>query len=141
MPVMVLTRGLPASGKTTIARAWVAEAPATRARLNRDDLRRSLFDGEGVLPAAQERVVSKVQEKAAAVLLDEGISVVVDDLNLRAEYVASWRRIALAHGAELCVLEVDTPVDECVARDRDRGARGGRLVGEHVIRSLARRFY
>ena len=39
MITLLLTRGLPASGKTTFARAWVAESPTDRARINRDDLR------------------------------------------------------------------------------------------------------
>jgi predicted kinase len=33
MPKLVITRGLPGSGKTTHAVAWVAEDPAHRARI------------------------------------------------------------------------------------------------------------
>ena len=40
---LVVTRGLPASGKTTWAQAWVADDPTRYARVSRDDLRAMLF--------------------------------------------------------------------------------------------------
>lgn len=36
---IILTRGIPGSGKSTWARAWVEESPETRIRINYDDLR------------------------------------------------------------------------------------------------------
>ena len=36
---IILARGIPGSGKSTWARAWVAESPETRIRINYDDLR------------------------------------------------------------------------------------------------------
>ena len=42
MPKLILTRGIPASGKSTWAKAWVQEDPQRRVRVNRDDLRRML---------------------------------------------------------------------------------------------------
>ena len=44
MTALVITRGLPGSGKTTYARAWVAEDREHRARVNRDDIRQMLGD-------------------------------------------------------------------------------------------------
>lgn len=39
MAKLIITRDLPASGKTTWARSWVAEDPIHRTRVNRDDIR------------------------------------------------------------------------------------------------------
>ena len=36
---LILTRGIPGSGKSTWAKAWVAENPERRVRLNWDDMR------------------------------------------------------------------------------------------------------
>ena len=51
MPTLVITRGLPASGKTTKAREWVAADPVRRARVNRDDVRAQLHDSAHVVAA------------------------------------------------------------------------------------------
>lgn len=39
---IILTRGIPGSGKSTWAKTWVAESPETRIRLNWDDMRNML---------------------------------------------------------------------------------------------------
>jgi predicted kinase len=137
---LVITRGLPASGKTTKARRWVAEAPDSRARISRDDLRATLFDAEGVLGWEREGVITKVQHAQATALLKAGISVIVDDTNLRLRYANAWATLADDLGAAFSVLEVPTPVDVCVARDLTRGFYGGRQVGATVIHQLDERF-
>lgn len=138
---LLITRGLPASGKTTVARAWVAEDPERRARVNRDDLRAMLFDAEGVLPWGQEEVVSTAQQRAVRALLKRGISVIVDDTNLRMKYARNWATLAYEMGAEFEVVDLLTDVDECVQRDQQRAERGQRHVGEDVIRGLAAKFH
>jgi hypothetical protein len=50
---LVITRGLPGCGKTTRARAWVAEDPSRRVRVNRDDLRTMLSGGPPVVAAVR----------------------------------------------------------------------------------------
>jgi predicted kinase len=42
MGKLILTRGVPASGKSTWAKAWVEEDPLNRVRVNRDNLRWTL---------------------------------------------------------------------------------------------------
>lgn len=139
-PVLVLTRGLPASGKTTRARAWVAESPLTRARVNRDDLRAMIFGGWTGLPE-HEAAVTAAQFAALWDLLRAGWSVVVDDTNLNDRVVHLLQGIAADAHATVEVWDLrDVPADVCVQRDKDRAARGERAVGEQVIRDKAARY-
>lgn len=138
-PTVVLTRGLPGSGKTTLALAWVARDPAHRVRVNRDDLRAELFSAAGLLTVEQEVKVTRVQQDRTAAALQAGCSVVCDDTHLQERVVDAWRTFLAPTGVPVVVVDVPTPVHECIRRDRARGAAGGRLVGEQVIRMLADR--
>lgn len=133
-PVLIVTRGLPGSGKTTWATTWVAEQPARRARANRDDLRRMLH-GRRLGTAGQEAMVSTLQHQGVAQLLGAGISVVADDTNLTDTAIRTWQQIARTAGARLQIQDLTgVPVDECIARDATRPAAD--RVGEHVIRQM-----
>jgi predicted kinase len=145
---LVVTRGLPGSGKTTRARDWLADGP-NRVRVNRDVLREhvwglSMAPGEQVLNAAGEASVTALEEAMVGCLLTGGWSVVVDDTCLRDEYLARWVAIAGEAGAVLEVWDLrpgapdGVSVDECVRRDANRAVFGDRYVGEQVIRQMAR---
>ena len=54
---IILTRGIPGSGKSTWAKAWVAESPETRIRLNWDDMRNMLGPGNCVPVIANGKVI------------------------------------------------------------------------------------
>ena len=132
MSTLHITRGLPAAGKTTWAKAWTAEAPG-RARVNRDDLRAMIY-GRARLEWAEEERVTAVQRDTARALLKAGTDVVCDDMNLRPKYVREWGRFARANGHDMDVHEFPVTVDESVARDAARGSK----VGEPAIRGMAR---
>lgn len=138
MPELVITRGLPASGKTTWARGWASQPG--RVRLSRDDLRQQLFNVEGVGTSQQEAAISDLLHTQTRGYLNNGISVVIDATNLRLRHAREYATIAHETGADFRVEEFDTPVDRCVERDQHRHDKGGRLVGEHVIRDMAERF-
>jgi predicted kinase len=141
MPTIVITRGLPASGKTTWALAWLAEDPEKRARANRDDLRAAMFGATGVLDRAREDLVTEAQRAIVRGALRGGRDVVVDDTNLRARYARAWVDLAVAEGADWRVQDfTDVPVDECIARDAARAARGERAVGGDVIGTMNTKF-
>lgn len=89
-PQLILTRGIPASGKTTWAKAWVEEDPERRIRLNRDDLRQMLHGKRHGLTYAQEQGITEIQRATARDALARGVSVVVDDTNLRARFAREW---------------------------------------------------
>lgn len=131
-----LTVGLPGSGKTTWAKAWVdAENAAGRpaARVNRDMIRLMLIDR---LTGAPEPLVTAVAHAAVTALLQQGCTVVCDDTNLHSGHRAAL--IALAEQLGAVVVEhrefLDVPFEECVRRDI---ARGPLRVGISEIRRLA----
>lgn len=139
MSELLITRGLPASGKSTWAKAWVNACPEYRARLNRDCMRYSMFDhrkGEGILTYAQEELITLALQSAVRSLLGRGVDVVVDDMNLRPKYVRGWREFAESEGHELVVVPFQPDVELSVERDLERDDR----VGASVIRELYHKY-
>lgn len=136
-PALVITRGIPGSGKTTWARDWVSYAPEVRARVNRDDLRANLYGQPAPLPYAQEVAVTAAQREAVRGLLTAGRDVVVDDTHIRAKYIKEWAELAEDCGASFTVADwfAQVPIEMCIQRDLARE----RTVGEKVIRDMAAR--
>lgn len=143
MPTLIATRGLPASGKTTLARAWVADDPVRRARVNRDDLRAMLHDSAfvqqtGATPGT-ERSIMAARDAAVTSLLRCGLDVIVDDTNLRVRTVRDLRRLAVLAGADFEVRDLtNVPLEECLRRNANR--TGVRRVPDDRVRDLYQRF-
>lgn len=135
MTTLVITRGLPASGKTTYARSWVSESPTNRVRVNRDDLRMMLFGRTAPLLRGHELTVTTAQRAQVAALLAER-SVIVDDTHLRLRHARAWADLAASLGCAFEVVDIATPLDECLRRDAGRE----RQVGEDAICGLAARY-
>lgn len=137
---LVLLRGLQGSGKSTYARAWVAEDPDHRIRVNRDDIRFALFGKYWGLSQHQEETVSTIEHATSTAALKAGLSVIIDATNFKARTAKDWISAADKHKAEFVVVDIETPLEECIKRDMERGIRGERSVGEEVIRDYAKRF-
>lgn len=144
--VMKIIRGLPASGKSTIAYAWVAEDPNRRVRLNRDDLRLQVYgryhlvfenDAEdGSDRQRRENFISKLFKRELQECFRNHKDIVVDNTNLSSREVRSLFELADAAGYDVEVIDVEISVDEAVRRDSLRE----RVVGEEVIRAMAARY-
>jgi predicted kinase len=131
-PTLIITRGLPASGKSTAAIAWVGADPDWRARMNRDDLR-TMVSGRWLGTPAQEAIVSGAQHAGVRTALAHGTSVIVDDTNLRTADVTLFSQIAEEMDAEFEVWDFrDAPLERCIAWDAQRDEHD--RVGEQVIR-------
>lgn len=132
---LVVTRGIPGSGKTHWAREWVAEDPIGRARVNRDDYRMMLHNSDGLSP--NETAITVARDGAIASLLRQNISVVCDDTNLRAKYVRDLRRIATAAKVEFEVVDLtNVPLALCLQRN----AKRDRVVPHEVVVDFYERY-
>lgn len=124
-----MTKGLPASGKTT----WAKKQPAVR--VNKDDLRKMLHDG--VWSKSNEKEVLMVRDAIINGLLLRGVDVVVDDTNLAPKHEKQLREIAINHEADFEVKDfTDVSPEECIKRDQKRV----NYVGEKVIKDMYKKF-
>lgn len=139
---LVLTRGISGSGKSTKAKAWVAEDPTTRRRVNRDNLRMAVYgsyvleadDVDGGLNVAQkEKFMSEVQLNAVRNFLRAGFSVIIDDTNLMGRVIREWYSIANEFNAKFTIMNVEVTLVEALANNAKRVSLGGRDVPAHVI--------
>lgn len=129
-PTLIITRGLPGSGKTTWARRRQASDP-TLVLVSRDELRATLHGGR-YSPANEEQVVA-VRDAVVVDSLDRGRDVIVHDTNLNPSHVRALQALARSRGAHFAVEDfTGVPLEVCIARDAARPAR----VGEGVIRAM-----
>lgn len=143
MTQLILTRGLPASGKSTWARKLVEEN-TNIVRLNRDDFRQMLF-GKAVLDTTGEAMVTAAQHGAVDNALAAGFNVVVDDTNFFARGVKALMLIARKHDAKIVFQDfTHVSLEECLRRDEKRRLEGNsnlsQAVGEQVIRGMHDRY-
>lgn len=142
--VLVISHGLPGSGKSTHAQAEVDKDPANRIRVNRDDLRTEVAGAKYHNGKPRKDVESKVTElqvQRISEALRAGKRVYCDDTNLNAYRLASLFKLARDSGATSEQVYHNVPVEECKRRNRKRGAEGGREVPEDVIDGMAKAGY
>jgi predicted kinase len=133
MTTLTITRGLPASGKTT----WAKTQPGA-VRVNRDDLRRMLHGGLTGQGWA-ELQVTVAQRAQIDALLRVGVDVICDDTNLRARVVRELADLAIQAGAQVVLRDfTDVPLQVCL--DRDAARPPDERVGAEVIEGMYRRY-
>ena len=129
MPKIILTRGIPGSGKSTWAKKWVEEDPTHRVRWNNDDFRRML--GLYWVPE-RETLVSIVMSDFIYYAMTIGYDIVIDNMNLNKKY---WDFIQDQINSlnKRYTLEFkdffDVSLEECIERDSKRK----NPIGEKVI--------
>lgn len=136
MTTLYITRGLPGSGKTYFAASWTAEDPAHRARVNRDDLRQMIDDGQYIHGVTEQRIVA-ARDATILALLRKGVDVICDDTNLKQRVVRDLANLARQAAADFEVIDfTHVPLELCIERDALRD----RQVGEQTIRDMHTRF-
>jgi predicted kinase len=144
---VIITRGLPASGKTTWSRAWITLHPSYK-RVNRDDLRMMIY--EGAWNQKKEQAVLAARKAIIEGLLDAGCNLVLDDTNLDPKRMEETKKIitdwqvktnALRRGLFINIKIQDfthVPLKTCI--QRNSGRKGITHVPERFIRSYYHRY-
>lgn len=141
MKKVIMLRGLPGSGKSTYAKKLLEENPNAYKRINRDDLR-MMFDN-GYTSTGNEKFVKKIRDILIIKALEEGKHVIVDDTNLSEKNKTRIQQLVDQFNKEhndsvqVEIIEMKTPLDECIERDAQRE----KPVGNKVIKAMHRQFY
>ena len=115
-PTILMLQGLPASGKTTHARQLVEQG--NWIRVNKDDLR--LMMNNGKYSKQNEKRVIRIRDQIIIDALALGNSVIVDDTNFAPHHLNSMMNLAQKMDARLHVRFIDTPLEDCLARNANR---------------------
>ena len=133
MRTIIMTKGLPASGKSTWAKEEMRTYPKRYKRLNKDILR-GMLDGEEWSPA-RERFMLGIRDYAVERSLLRDFDVIVDDTNFVSKHWESMCRIARRVG-DVMVVEKYFEVSLREALRRNEGRPEGEKVPEHAVKSM-----
>ena len=148
MNKIILTRGIQGSGKSTWAKAWVAEDPEHRIRINNDDITAMLGQPFGTY-GLYERL-KYIRRKSIEYAMNEGLDIVVDNMNLSKSSNSEIQEIINNNnkGYKLCspsnpfeyTMEYkdffDVPLEVCIERDSKRP----NPIGESIIRKTYKQY-
>lgn len=133
MPKLIITKGLPASGKST----WSIEQVEKHGwkRVSKDSLRAMLDANKW--SGKNEKFVLQLRDTIVVETLKMGKNIIVDDTNLNPVHEQNLRDLAKEHNAEFVVQDfTDVSIEECIKRDQNRQ----NYVGEKVIREMYQKF-
>lgn len=139
---IILTRGLPASGKSTWSCEQVAKSNGKVKRINKD-LLRDMIDA-GIWSKTNEQLILAARDALVNVFLSNSVeTIIIDDTNFEPrhfdkmqEYADAYKKYADANVTIEYKDFLDVSLDECIHRDSLRA----KPVGEKVIKSMHQRY-
>lgn len=133
MQKLIICRGLPASGKSTWAKAHIKANPGWK-RVSRDDLRAMLDDS--VWSKANEAFVVEMQNTLILAALCQDFNVILDNTHLNKYVVKKVHQLAQDYG-DIVVTEKCFNVSMEEALERNSLRLGNAFVPPDVIRKMA----
>lgn len=118
-------RGLPAAGKSTLARQMVRET-GNAGRVNRDCLRAMLFDSAWT--GKREGIVIECEKAIAKVLIAHQHTPLIDDTNLGEKHKQMWQEFARSAGVAFGMVDLLVDAEACRLTDCARKDSVGRAV-------------
>ncbi len=130
---VIICVGPPSCGKSTWAKKYVKDNPSF-VRVNRDDIRQSTKNAS-ILNSKGEEFVTLVQTSMIDSALMAGYSVIIDNTNVRKEYIdALLEQVKYKAGVEFRIF--NTQLEDAIKRDLDRENSGGMPVITKMFQSL-----
>ena len=129
-----ITRGFPASGKSTYARERIMQEGNLR-EVNSDSIR-ELMGFPALGTTEQETAVNAIKESMIAAHAAEGCDIVISDTNLVSRYLKQLIVFCETQGYEVEVVDFTPELHTLIKRDRCRD----KSVSEDVLRTLWKRY-
>ena len=144
MKKIILTRGIPASGKSTWAKQEVLKDPEHSIRINRDDLRNMC--GKYWVPTREKYITA-----CKGTILINAISfkfdtIIIDEMNLNPKEngylkgIVSMMNDTFKDNNDKYIIEIkdftNVPLDVCLKRDSKRE----NPIGENIIRNIFNKY-
>jgi len=125
--------GVPASGKSTWTREYLAKNPNAVA-VSRDDFRYGLRNS-GITEPKIEDMITDLVDTTIVKSLNKGLDVVVDATNLKASYINHFVEL-VKYKADIEFQIFDISLEKAIERDSKRE----RKVGEAVIKKMYKQY-
>lgn len=133
---ILLTKGIPASGKSTFAKKLAEQGSHTR--VNKDDLRAMLH--ASVFTEANEKFVLSTRDFIVEECLRKNLSIVVDDTNFDGQHFKRMCLIAEKYSSRgIVVREKYFPIELSVAHERNDARTVGKIP-RSVIDKMYKRY-
>ena len=144
MKRIILTRGIPASGKSTWAKQEVLKDPEHSIRISRDDLRN--MSGKYWVPAREKYIIACKDTILINAINFKFDTIIIDGMNLNPKEngylkgIVSMMNDTFKDNNDKYIIEIkdftNVPLDVCIERDNKRE----NPIGENVIRNIFNKY-
>lgn len=113
---IILLRGLPGSGKSTIAKKFLDEHPVDYVRISRDDIRRMLSP---IWSQDIEAIVYTIKDSAIHNALRNGYNIIIDECHSKLK-ADDYQEYVVKYDVNIEIWNVRRDVNTCVAQNNQR---------------------